>query len=337
MKNVMGIAFVFIGLVIGAGFASGREILQYFCIPSQTDLTGTVIAAISFGAICYITMHLAQKCNAPDFESFTKAVAGRASTAVKVFMLLFMFCGFFIMLSACGVLAKEVLGLSPIWGILLLGVVCFAVFIFETKGLVALNAVLVPLMIGGMLFICLSSMLSAAPAFSSLDKALTNPLTASLCYVSYNTVTAAAVLVPLSRSVGKKQILSASAICGAVLGLLIYIAWLCMNMKFTSLVNTEMPLLVLASGNGIITKIIYTSVLFMALCTTAVSHGFGILSEFKFTKPSRRVTVAALLCLSAVPFAGLGFSDLVADIYSAFGYAGFLWTGALLWKFLKTR
>ncbi len=335
MQKILGISSVFIGLVIGAGFASGREIFEYFNRPSSADFTGIVIAAISFGAICYIIMHLAQKCKSPDFDSLINAISGRFAPAVKLFMTVFMFCGFFIMMSACGVLTEEIFGFPRQWGVWLLALVCFGVFAFDVKGLVAFNTVLVPLMLAGMVFICLSSMYAAQSVFSAFDSIRYNPIVSSLCYVSYNTVTAGAVLVPLSAAATKKQIAAASIISGGVLGLLIYIAWLCMNLFFDRLALSEMPLLVLASENGQLTTIIYTLVLFMALCTTAVSQGFGILSKFSFRKTSHRIIGAAVLCLSAMPFAKFGFSALVSNLYSAFGYVGLMWTVVVIWKYIK--
>ncbi len=337
MKKALSISFVFIGLVIGAGFASGKEIFRYFCIPSQTDMTGTVLATIGFGLMCYIIMQLSQECNTPNLKSFITEVAGNFSKVAELFMSLFMFCGFFIMLAACGVLFEENFHLPPVCGILFLAVVCFVVFAFDVQGLVAFNAILVPLMIAGMLYICFASIHSAIPTFSFFEKLETNPLVSSLCYVSYNTVTAAAVLVPLSRSSTKKQIISASAVSSAVLGFLIYLSWLCMNLQFDSLVHSEMPLLVLATQKGAVSSYVYTSVLFMALCTTAVSHGFGLLSKLSFSKKSYRICAAALLCLLGIPFAGLGFSKLVTNLYAAFGYAGFIWTGAVIWKYLSKK
>ena len=335
MKEVINISAVFIGLVIGAGFASGREIFEYFNIPSQSDFTGIVIATISFGAICYIIMQLAQKHQCSDFDSMLKILSGRFAPLIRFFMFAYMFCGFFIMMSACGVLAEETFGVSRQFGIWLLAFVCFCVFSFDIKGLVTFNVVLVPIMVAGMIYICLSSLLQPLPAFALLDKIKTNPLISALCYVSYNTITAGAVLVPLSITVNKKQLVSASAISAGVLGLLIFIVWLTMNIFFDHLLLSEMPLLELAADNGIFTTYVYTIVLFMALCTTAVSQGFGILSNFKFSKVSKRIFAAATLCLLAVPFAGFGFSTLVSRLYSAFGYAGLVWTGILIKQYIK--
>ena len=93
MKKTMSIAFVYIGLVIGAGFASGREIFEYFNLATTHDFTGIILAAAGFAIIAYITMSLAKKISAHTFDRFLEITAGRMATPVKAFMFLFMFCG----------------------------------------------------------------------------------------------------------------------------------------------------------------------------------------------------------------------------------------------------
>jgi len=338
MKRIIGISSVFIGLVIGAGFASGREIFEYFSIPSRTDFTGIVLATLSFGAISYITMSLATKNSASDFGSFIRSVAGRFSPVINIFMSAFMFCGFCVMMSACGALAKETFDISPVYGYLFLSLICFAVFCFDTKGLVAFNSVLVPVMLFGMLFVSFMTILTSTfPVFSGFDALRKNPLVSALCYVSYNTITAGAVLVPLSRGIKKSHLAASSAISAAVLGIVIFVVWLTVNIYFEKLYTFEMPLLELAANGGKVLKAAYSAVLFMALCTTAVSHGFGILEELHFKKASQRRLAAAALCLVSIPFASFGFSTLVSKLYSAFGYLGLVWTALLLWSYIKTR
>jgi len=335
MKKIISISSVFIGLVIGAGFASGREIFQFFCIPSRRDISGIIVATVSFGATCFITMSLSRKRGTATFDDFIREITGRLAPIVQAVMTLFMFCGFFIMMSACGVLATDTFSLPSSYGILFLATVCFVVFSFNVKGLVVFNTILVPVMIGGMLFICLMSALVALPAFASAGNIITNPAVSALCYVSYNTITAGAVLIPLSATATNKQILSSAIISGTVLGILILSTWMCMNLLHPWLDASEMPLLELASRESRGFQNFYTAILFMALCTTAVSHGFGILSKFRFRKPSHRVAAAALLCLSAVPFANLSFSTLISNIYTLFGYLGIFWMFALILKYLK--
>lgn len=336
MKQIFNISFVYIGLVIGAGFASGREIFEYFCLPSRNDFTGIVLATMGFGFLSYITMWVARRNGNQDFDGFISGVAGKASPLIRTFMSIYMFCGFFVMMSACGALASQSFSAPPSHGIAILAIACFVVFVFDVKGLVTINTILVPIMILGMTILCIHSALcDTLPVFAGIGEVRSNPILASLCYVSYNTITAGAVLVPLSKSTDKKTLYHAAGISSIVLGLLIFISWLTLNIYFDKLSSSQMPLLDLAAAHGKIYETAYTLILFMALCTTAVSHGFGLLSKFRFKNLFDRALASAILCLAAVPFAHFGFSTLVAKLYSAFGYIGLVWTGMLIFSYLK--
>ncbi len=335
MKQILNISFVYIGLVIGAGFASGREIFEYFNIPSKTSSHGVALATLWFGLISYIIMSLAKSLKAETFEQFIEKVSLKAAPFIKSFMYSFMFCGFFVMLSASGTLFRDTLNIPFGIGVFVLAVFCFIVFSFDLKGIVAINNILVPFMLIGMTLLCIFSLGSDAPVFSAFETLKSNMLISAMCYVSYNTITAGAVLVPLSAKQSNKTIIRASVLSTLVLGLLIFIVWFTLNLFFNDILSAEMPLLTLAAFRGDIYKSLYAMVLFMALCTTAISHGFGILSKFRFKKTSDRIIAAALLCLIAMPFAKLGFSTLIANLYSGFGYLGLIWTGLIIYKFLK--
>ncbi len=336
MKRSISTALVYIGLVIGAGFASGREIFQYFNIPTKTDLTGIVIATLGFAGLAYITMALAKTHSAQSFDQYIEKISPLCSVPIKIFMALFMFCGYFVMLAASGALFENTFGCSIGIGISLLSLICFVVFIFDLSGIVVINSALVPLMIVGMTFLCIASAICGVPAFLAFDEIKNNFLVSALCYVSYNTITSGAVLVPLAHNLTKKNLLQASVISGFVLGTLILLVWAVLNIHFDFVYSAEMPLLNLAAFYGEFYKVLYSIILFMALCTTAISHGFGLLSKFKFKNRTDRIIVSALMCLLAMPFAKFGFSALISKLYFVFGILGLLWTVLVINKFLKS-
>lgn len=337
MKKTLSIIFVYVGLVIGAGFASGREILEYFNNSSRTDFSGIVFASLLFAFISFIVMHHSNRLNTSDFDSFIGCVAGRLAPSVRLFMLLYMFCGLFVMMAGSGALFVSAFGLPSKYGIFTLAALCFVVFAFDLKGLVAINSFMVPFMILGMLVLCITSALSAAPAFSVPDTLRRNSILSAICYAGYNTITAGAVLIPLAHKSDTKTILRSAAICSLVLGLLIFVVWLVQNLYYNNIYTSEMPLFDLAAMQGNVWKSTYAIVLFMALCTTAISHGFGILSKFRLKSTADRTLAAAALCLSAMPFAGIGFSDLVAHLYSAFGFLGLVWLTILLSSYFSYK
>lgn len=335
MKQILGISSVYIGLVIGAGFASGREIFEYFNIPSQTDFTGIILAGLCFSLLAYVTMSLSKAFFANTFDEFIEKVSPKAAPFVKLFMSAFMFCGYFVMLSASGTLFESTLSLPFGFGVLGLSIICFTVFAFDISGIIIINTFMVPIMILGMTILCISTIICGVPAFSVLDSLKNNFLISALCYVSYNTITAGAVLVPLARDASKQNLRRAAFLSGGVLGTLIFIVWLALNIYYSKLFSAEMPLLELAAFNGSVYKTIYSVVLFMALCTTAISHGFGLLSKFRFKGISDRIIAAAIFCLVTMPFAKLGFSVLIAKLYSIFGFIGLFWTGLVVFRYLK--
>ena len=58
VKRAIGIALAFIGLVVGAGFASGQEISQYFVAFGISGIWGAVIAGVVMAAAGLATLEL---------------------------------------------------------------------------------------------------------------------------------------------------------------------------------------------------------------------------------------------------------------------------------------
>ena len=60
------IAFLYLGDVIGAGFASGRETWQYFGIFGKNAVSGIAIATFLFASMGVMTAYLAEKLDTAD-------------------------------------------------------------------------------------------------------------------------------------------------------------------------------------------------------------------------------------------------------------------------------
>ncbi len=331
MKNGLKIAFVYIGLVIGAGFASGREILEYFNMHSKTDPFPIILAFFAFAFIAYLILSKTYREGISDFSEFVDITAGKLSPFIKGIMYLFMFCGFFVMLSAGGSLFSSAFGLDSRIGVIALALICFLVFSFDIQGIVAINTVLVPFMIFGITYLSLSSLLYGSSMASTFSFSQ-NPTISAVCYVSYNTITAGAVLVPLLAILSKKSIGVGVLVGSGVLGILIFLIRSALNIFYNQILYADMPLLEMAAMRGEIYQLIYSAVLFTSICTTAVSHGFGVLSRFHFKTRKQRIISAGMFCLIALPFSDLNFSFLVSALYSLFGYFGLIWLVILIIK-----
>lgn len=338
LKKILNISSLYIGLVIGAGFASGREVLEYFNLKNQKDLSGIILAAFMFSFIAYIILIKAKKHNICNFFDFVDFVSGKWGYFLKCFMFFYMFTSFFVMISAGGSLFSLYFAADKKLGTAIMVLICFVVLIFGTKGIEVLNIILVPFMICGILCLCIFSVVAkCTPAINILVEAKNNFLISALCYASYNTINAGAVLVPASKGTSKKEIVLSSALSGGILGFLIFFVWITLNLFFNDVLFSDFPLLSIAQKCGNLFKSVYSAVLFMSICTTAASSGYGVLTAFKPKKIKDRIFPSLIICLLSTPLANFGFSALVANVYSIFGFLGFFWLLILIKNFITAE
>ena len=340
MKNGFKIAFVYIGLVIGAGFASGKEVMHFFNRFGDKSYHTIFLAMFLFIFIAYIIMKKVMDYNIYDFSEYVNIVGGRFNVFFKIIIILFMFCGFCVMICAGGSVIENIFSINKSFGIWGLLIICFVVFMYDAKGIVVVNTVLVPIMILGITYISINSYLLSEEVFlqfflKEIKCAGDNFFVSAILYVSYNTITAASVLIPLKKYFTDKSIKTGAHIGGLILGFLIFIIWLVIKIHYKSVSASDMPMLDIAEKSGIIYKCVYGAILYMAIITTAVSEGFGILSHLNLSSRNGRGIKAFAICIIAAPVAYFGFSSLVENLYTLFGYLGILWIIVIFWDYIK--
>ncbi len=340
------IIFVYIGLIIGAGFASGREICEYFNFFSNSDYGGIVLASLLFAFICYIILKRSANYNLYNIKDYVCHTFSYSKILQKLFLALIfadLAVGLVVMLSSFGEIISAKFEINKLSGSIILALLCAAVFIFDIRGIAAVNIILVPIIILTVTVICLFSILSKiySPAFNPRDFFMgfdRNILLMSVFYVSYNTLTAASVLSPLSKTIkSKKNIIIGSAAAGFIIGLLIFLVWLAVKLNFKTLWYESFPLKKLAGAINSNFEDIYSLCLIFSIFTTAVSEGYGILSYFKPYSALKRGLYSIIIFAALLPLSRLGFSYLVKNLYFVMGALGTIWTVFIITDFLKNK
>ena len=77
MKNILKIVFVIIGTLIGAGFASGKEIYTFFYSYGEKGIFGIIISSLLIGIIIYNSLRIIkEKCFLLNLFIFTSIFFG---------------------------------------------------------------------------------------------------------------------------------------------------------------------------------------------------------------------------------------------------------------------
>lgn len=285
--------FIYIGAVVGAGFASGQEIAVFFGMDSggfAIPVAGFLFTLASYRVFCDIN-----KLNITTYGEYLKEKTYFFAPFFNIISALFCCASYGIMV--CGV--NTVLQNYNIrFGGIIFASVCFIIFMFKLKGIEVVNIISTPLIIAGMLTVGVRSV----PVFA--DQALKTTY-----YVSYNMLACLPVLCGLGGYIkNRKQAGFVSAVSGFILTLLMLIVNI-----ITPIDYSEMPMLQEAINVNM--GSLYSVVLVLAMLTTAVSNGFGFMQSVKI-KP---VFSNIILLITALVMLSFGFAPLVEKVFVFFG------------------
>ena len=145
-SGVFQIAAVYVGTVVGAGFATGKEIVEFFTQYGFYGFFGILIAGYLFIFTGTKLMLVAARINATSYEEFNEYLFGKkAAFIINLFFLLMLLGVSAVMISGAGAVFEEQLGCQNDLGVWLTVVLATIVLVFGTRGFLRLIHLLYPL------------------------------------------------------------------------------------------------------------------------------------------------------------------------------------------------
>src|SRR5215467_465241 len=113
--------FAFKAVVIGGGYATGRELAEFF-LPSGPwgGITAMVLAMVIWSGVCVATFVFARASGALDYQTFVRALLGRGWVVFEAAYVLLVILILAVFGAAAGAIGAATLGLPTIAGTLAL-------------------------------------------------------------------------------------------------------------------------------------------------------------------------------------------------------------------------
>lgn len=330
--RVAAVASIFMGTVIGAGFASGQEVYHFFSRFGRYGTVGIVLSSTILAALGAMVMTLAQRYQAISHRSFFHAAVGprvgRWSDGFITFFLV-IFSG--VMLAGAGSLTQE-MGWTWNAGVIGTGVVAAAVLSFRLSGIRGFNLLVIPLLLG--------TGVAVAGAGISLPAGCVQPLTSkgwfisALLYTSYNLVLAVPVLASVHLLEKDSKVLRWGGwIGGAGLGISALLFHLALSRSTGLLAGRDLPLLPIVSVFGPWAGKVYAVVLWGELFTTYIASVYGLVQRWGEVYPRRYMARLMMIIITSVLVSRVGFSRL---IHNAYPICGWLSLGLIIYMILRS-
>ena len=123
--------FAFKAVVIGGGYATGRELAEYF-LPSGPwgGLAAILLSTILFSIVCALTFLFARAVGALDYRTFFKELLGPAWFVFEAAYILFIILILAVYGAAAGSIGGAVFGVAEVWGTVALAGAIIAIVTF---------------------------------------------------------------------------------------------------------------------------------------------------------------------------------------------------------------
>ena len=266
-KNIIKIALVIIGAIIGAGFASGQEIYIFFFSYGKEGIIGIIISCTLLGITIYKSLKIILENNIENYKEFLEYIINIDNKSKKyiinvinIIINIFILVTFYIMISGFGTYLEQSMSIPQIKGSIILAILCIITLSNEIKGIIKVSESVVPILIISIIIVGIQSLNYIN--ISNITKYIiktnqTNWIISSILYASYNTILLIPTLISIKKILDKKAIGKISitvTIIIIILAISIYISMIKIDVNIN---NLEMPVTYIISQQFPHLKIIY--------------------------------------------------------------------------------
>jgi uncharacterized membrane protein YkvI len=328
MRSIFKVASIYMATIIGAGFASGQEIVQFFSCYHQGGFYGIMIAGLLFSLIGYVVLDKVYRERIRNYEELLfPSVGWLVGWIVEITVSLFMLSVFCIMMAGSASVLSDRFGVGMLNGVIISSIICMLIILTDIKGIVSLSTFITPVLILGILAVGLyvivvrdTSVFNVYNVFSKVTK---NWFFSALIYVGYNSIIAIVVMCSLlpqlkTRRIGKTGgLLGGLALCfiAFILNVAIYI----FN---PDTISNEIPVLSITEKYSSALSTFYAFVLLTAMLISAVTAGYGFIERVSNKVNISKKLMIIIICILVIPLSSFGFSNLISTLYPLFGYIG---------------
>ncbi len=328
VKNIIKVASIYVATIVGAGFASGQEIMQFFSTYYEGGFYGIIFAGFLFSVIGCMVLNKVYTERIKNYDEFLFPMVGWfAGRIMEVVVSLFMVSLFCIMIAGGGNILSSKLEIGFSQGVIIMALICMLIISADIKGVVMASTLVTPVLIAGIIgvgaYIIVFKDTSAFNAAAVLNKLTGNWLFSSLVYVSYNSIMSIVVMCSLLPYLKTRRVGAAGGILGGfVLCLIAIILNTAIFTAYPEAQSQQLPVLNIVEKYSIIVSNFYSIILFLAMVISAATSGYCFIERVSSKTGMNIKLAAAVTCALAVPLSSYGFAGLIAAIYPVFGYIG---------------
>jgi uncharacterized membrane protein YkvI len=327
--------FAFKAVVIGGGYATGRELAEFF-LPSGAwgGIAAMCLSMVLFSLCCVVTFLFARQFGARDYVTFFKQLLGPGWVLFEGAYILFIVLILAVYGAAAGSIGTAVFGLGEIWGTIALGLSIIAIVTFGNASVERMFAYVSYLLYAVYaLFVVLafSRFGNEIQAAFASDSSVGSWAAGGTVYAGYNLIGAVVVLPVMRHLTSNRDAVVAGLLAGPLAMLPGALFFICMVAFLPDIASATLPSDFMLQRLDIpLFHLLFQLMIFSALLESGASSVHAINERIaKAVRVRRaaefshraRLTVSLLLLIFCMFLADrFGLVALIANGYRALAY-----------------
>ena len=342
----LSVAFAYVGVIIGAGLASGQDLLQYFLSFGSIGFVGIVgvgLLNVLFGGIA---LQLGSYYRSDNHDEVFERIAHPALR--RVIDVVLVFSGFamgFVMLAGAGANLEQQFGM-PAWaGSALCAVLVVLTAFLDFDRIMKVIGVFTPMIVLAITVLTVYALARPHPGLAELDAiasrvppALPNLWLSTINYFALCVVGGIAMAFVLGGSVLRiGEARRAGRVGGIIIALVVGADALALYLNLDRVWDVNVPALEIARSIHPAFAFAYTLIIFALIYNTVFSLFYSTARRFSGGSTTRmRLVLVGVVALGyAASF--MGFKKLVGAMYPIIGYLGIALLGVLVFGWIRQR
>lgn len=346
IQRSLGIAMAFIGVLVGASFASGREALQYFVAFGYWGILGAVLTAIAMMISGITILQMGSYHRAKEHTSVFTAISGPiVSKALDIATLTCLFCIGFAMFAGAGANFQQQFGWNVWIGAIIMLVLTLLTGLLDVDKVTIAIGLFTPFIIILLTIGTLYTVFTAQPDFAHLNEqaqqlptTLPNWWVSALNNLGLNVI----VVVSMAIVIGGNFLDTKEVGYGGIIGgslflflLAVLVGGLFINAE--NIADVEMPTLAMIATIHPYWGVAMSFAIYGMIYNTAIGMFYAFAKRLTRDHPQHFYKVYVISVLIGFVLSFVGFSNLIGWVYPFLGYMGIAIMVIMGWAWFKNR
>ncbi|WP_412099623.1 hypothetical protein [Corynebacterium aurimucosum] len=347
-KRAVAISMAFIGVVVGAGFASGQEAIQYFVAFGNMGLWGVLLAAALMIITGVAILQLGSYFQADEHTAVYDKISGPIVSRVLDWgTLATLFSIGFVMFAGGGSTISQQFDGVPIWvGGAVMLVLVLLVGLLDVDKVSSVIGAITPFIIifvvlaTGYTIIVTDVDWSQANEFAvnNVETPLSNWWLAALNYTGLNVMCAVSMSIVIGGNILDNRAVGIGGLIGGFFYLLL-LALLVVSLYMVApeVYKQDLPVLTLINHVNPVLGYFMTFIIYGMVFNTAIGMFYAMGKRLTRKKPKLFYPVYAGACVVGFILSFIGFKQLVSSVYPILGWIGLLMIAVMVISWITQR